>query len=196
MTIMYQSEELDAGDLILQREVVIHPDETAGELATRLAELGAALLVEAVDLIAQGTAPRQPQDHAHATYAGRMTKTDGALHWSRPARDLANQVRAVTPWPGAYTRWRGGRLTVWRARVGGAPPGGEGHVAAAPGLVVGADSGGITVACGDGVLVLLDLQPAGGRRMPAAEFLRGHRLQPGERLGEAAAASPRPEMVE
>lgn len=196
VTIIYQSEELDAGDVILQRDVAIHPEETAGELAARLAELGAALLVEAVDLIARGIAPRQPQDHARATYARRLTKADGMLDWSRPARDLANQVRAVTPWPGAYTWWRGGLLKVWRARVAGAPPAGPGSPAAASGRVLAVGGNGIAVACGEGVLVLLDVQPEGGRRMPAAEFLRGHRLQPGERLGEAAPPNARHEMVE
>jgi methionyl-tRNA formyltransferase len=190
VTIMYQSEELDAGDIILQHQVAIQPEETAGELATRLAELGAGLLVEAVDLIGRGAAPRQPQDHARATYAGRMTKADGALHWGRPARDLANQIRAVTPWPGAYTQWRGGLLKVWRARAG------PGSVGAEPGTVLGADRSGVTVACGEGVLLLLDVQPEGGRRMPAEEFLRGHRLEPGERLSEAAPANARHGMVE
>ena len=198
VTIMYQTEELDAGDIILQREVAVTPEETAGELEARLAQVGAALLREAVCLIAAGAAPRRPQDHARATYAGRLTKEDGVLRWARPAHDLANQVRAMAPWPGAHTTWRDGVLKVWRARAADAlarstavpqPTG-------SPGKVLAADASGITVAAGQGALVLFEVQPAGGRRMTAADFLRGHRVEPGERLGEAADVDAGREMVE
>ncbi len=198
VTIMYQTEELDAGDIILQHEVSIGPEETAGALEARLAEDGAALLAEAVRLIAVGAAPRRPQDHTRATYAGRLTKEDGVLRWTRPARDLANQVRAMTPWPGASTMWREGVLKVWRARAADAParsaavsvPGGL------PGEVLAADAVGITVGAGLGALVLLEVQPEGGRRMTAADFLRGRRLEPGERLGETAGVDAGREVVE
>jgi len=198
VTIMYQTEELDAGDIIVQREVAIDPEETAGELETRLAEAGAALLLEAVQLISRGAAPRRPQDHARATYTGRLTKDDGELRWARPARDLANQVRAMNPWPCAYTTWREGLLKVWRARAVDipAPPAQEARVQGAPGQILAVDDAGITVATGRGVLVLLDVQPEGGRRMPAGDFLRGRRFSPGDRLGESAAVAPNHKMVE
>ena len=191
ITIMYLASELDAGDIILQRELPIGPEETAGELEARLAEEGAAVLVEAVRLIARGKAPHRPQDHARATYAGKIAKADGELTWERPARDLVNLVRAMNPWPCAYTIWRGGLLRVWRARAG------EGQ--GPPGQVLAAGEGGITVAAGEGAVVLLEVQPEGGRRMLAGDFRRGHRIQPGERFGGAsstAPAAPESEMIE
>lgn len=198
VTIMYQTAELDAGDIILQREIAIGPQETAGALEARLGEAGAALLLEAVRLIGRGEAPRRPQDHTRATYAGRLTKEDGELRWARPAHDLANQVRAMNPWPCAYTTWRGGLLKVWRARPADHPssPAQGTHAQSAPGQVLTADESGITVATGQGALVLLEVQPEGGRPMPSGDFLRGHRLGPGERLGQSAAVDPNREMVE
>jgi methionyl-tRNA formyltransferase len=174
VTIMYITDELDAGDIILQQEVPIGADETAGELEARLAAIGAELLVEAVRLIARGEAPRRPQDQSRATYTGKITKEDGRIRWERPAPDLVNLIRAVNPWPCAFTTWRGGVLRVWRAEIGS----GSG----VPGEVLAADEQGITVAAGRGAVVLREVQAEGGRRMSAAEFLRGHRLRAGDRL--------------
>ncbi len=182
VTVMYLADELDAGDIILQREVTIGPEETAGELEVRLAEDGALLLVEAVRLIARGRAPRRAQDHARATYAGKISKADGELTWERPARELVNVVRAMNPWPCAYTSWREGMLRVWRARTAA----GRGL----PGQVLAAGDEGITVAAGHGAVVLTEVQPEGGRRMSAGDFLRGHRLRSGERLGGTAPSTP------
>ena len=191
VTIMYLTEEIDAGDIILQREIAIGPEEAAGELEDRLAREGATLLVEAVRLIARGEAPRRPQDHSRAAYVGRLSKADGQVDWNRPAPHLVNHVRAMNPWPSAYTVWRGGLLKIWRARVAGGAGGGP------PGLVLAAGEDGITVAAGEGALVLLEVQAEGGRRLPAGEFLRGHPIRPGDRLGESAAArGSLPEMVE
>lgn len=168
ITVMHLSEELDAGDIVLQRRVEIGPEETAGELEARLAEEGAALLLEAVGQIARGEAQRLVQDHARATYAGKLSKADGAIHWAHPAQALANLVRAMNPWPCAHTTWRGGVLKVWRARAAD----GQGL----PGQVLGVGESGITVAAGEGAVVLVEVQPEGGRRMSAAAFARGHRV--------------------
>jgi len=185
VTILYQTEDLDAGDIILQERVRIGPEETAGELERRLADLSARLLVDAVGLIAAGRAPRRPQDHAAASYVGKLTKEDGRIDWRRPAEEIANLVRAMDPWPSAYTL-RGGRLLkVWRAR---ALVEGQGK-AAKPGTVVFVSEsqsplrGEIQVATGRGVLQVLEVQPEGGRRMNAPEFARGYRVRPGERWG-------------
>jgi methionyl-tRNA formyltransferase len=180
VTIMHLADELDAGDIILQRDVAIGSDETAGELEARLAEVGASLLVEAVGLLTRGEAPRRPQDHARASYAGKVTKADGELHWERPAREIVNRVRAMNPWPCAYTSWREGTLRVWRASVdeGSGPPGTV--------LRVGPD--GVAVAAGVGAVRLLEVQREGGRRLTAAAFVHGHHLRPGERLGAPARA--------
>ncbi len=182
VTVIYQTAELDAGDIILQERVPIGPEETAGELERRLAEVAARLLLEAVRLIAEGRAPRRPQDHSAATYAGRLRKEDGRIDWARSAEEIARLVRAMDPWPSAYT-FRGGRqVTVWRARAEPQPPSAAGGE---PGAVLGVSEEGILIATGRGVLRLLEVQPAGGRRMTAAAFARGHRVRPGERWGGA-----------
>lgn len=182
MTVMHLADELDAGDIILQREIAIGAEEAAGELEARLAEEGAMLLVEAVRLVAMGQAPRRAQAHARATYAGKISKADGELKWERPARELVNIVRAMNPWPCASTTWRGGMLRIWRARTGD----GRGL----PGQVLAANDDGIVVAAGDGAVVLTEVQPGGGRRMSAGNFLRGHRLRSGEHLGGAVPPTP------
>jgi methionyl-tRNA formyltransferase len=175
VSVIYLSDEMDAGDVILQRPVAIGPDETAGELEARLADLGAQMLVEAATLIARGTAPRIPQDHSRATYSGKISKADGRLDWSRPARELVNLVRAMNPWPCAFTTWEGSVVRVWRARPGS----GNGM----PGRVLSVDEEGIVVAAGEGAVVLLEIQPEGRRRMSSGEFLRGHALRAGAVLG-------------
>ncbi len=187
VTIAYMTEDLDAGDIVLQREVSIRPEETAGELEARLAAEGATLLVEAVRLIARGEAPRRPQDHARATYVGRLTKADGALVWSRPARELVNLVRAMNPWPSAYAAWRGRSLKVWRARVG--------EDLGPPGQVLETGENGITVAAGKGAVILVEVQLEGGRRMSAGDFLRGHPLRTGELLEDGRTAAPVPGVI-
>lgn len=179
VTIMYQSEELDAGDIILQRRVPIEPEDTAHTLGARLAEVGAQALVEALRLIAEGKAPRIPQDPSQATYVGKLKKEDGRIDWTRPAAALVNFVRAIDPWPSAYTRHHGKLLKIWKCRA--VPTAGT----VAPGTVIEIRQGeGFVVAAGDGALLVRDVQPEGGRRMTAAEYARGSRMQVGERLGE------------
>lgn len=184
VTIMFQTAALDAGDIILQRPMAIGPQETAGELEGRLADLAAALLLEAVGLVAEGRAPRHPQDEAAATYVGKLTKEDGRIEWARSAGTITNLVRAMHPWPSAYTH-RGGRLLkIWRARPEhGLPP-------AEPGTVLDVSEEGILVAAAGGVLRVLEVQPEGGRRMDAPAYARGHRVAPGERWGAPGGAGP------
>lgn len=178
ITIMYQTEELDAGDIILQRPLPIGPQDTAETLEAKLASVGAEVLVEAVRLIGEGRAPRRPQDPAQATYVGKLTKEHGRIDWHRPARDLVNFIRAMDPWPSAYTWHRGRLLKIWKGRVIPA--------SAVPGTITEMRRGeGFVVAAGaDGVLVE-EVQPEGRRRMTAEEYARGTRLAVGERLGQA-----------
>lgn len=185
VTVMYQSAELDAGDIILQRRVPIAPEDTARTLEARLAREGAEALVEALALVAEGRAPRIPQEGAGSTYAGKLEKSHGRLDWTQSAARLVNVIRAMDPWPSAFTHHRGRLLKVWRAR---ALPG----VAGAPGEVLAVGEEGIVVGAGDGALLLLEVQPEGGRRMTAAEYARGARLAAGERLGAGEVpAAPR-----
>lgn len=193
VTIMWMDEGLDTGDMLLWRAVPIGPDDTTGDLHDRLAALGAELVVEAVRLIAAGQAPRIPQDHSRATYAAKLTRADEWIAWQEPAEQVKNRVRGLNPWPGAYTTLRDGTvLKVWRVQVvpvpavPGAPtaPG----VGAAPGTILGVIKGqGPVVACGQGAVVLLEVQPAGRRRMDGMAFAAGYRPQPGEVLGATGA---------
>ena len=184
VTILYLSEELDAGDVILQKTVPIAPDDTTRTLTARLAEEGAALLAEALRLIEDGRAPRLAQDSARATWAPRLTREEGQIDWRRPAAAIVNLVRACDPWPGAFTCLWGDEIKIWRATA--APPAGG---AAPPGAVLAVphdDRSPIVVAAGEGLAHVHEVQPAAGRRMSAAAYARGHALEPGDVLGTAA----------
>ena len=186
VSIMRMAEAMDTGDVLIQRAIPIDPRDTTGALGARLAELGAHLLLEAVGQTAAGWSETIRQDDSKATRAPSLRKSDGAVDWARPAAYLARFVRAMTPWPGAFTFWsppgkRPIRLLLHdvEAVLSSAP-------SVPPGAVVAAESGRITVQTGDGLLHLLTLQPAGKRPMSATAFLRGHPLAPGSRLGQAA----------
>ena len=172
ITIMRMDEGLDTGAILLQEPVAIAADDTAGTLHDKLAALGARLIVRALEV---PPAP-QPQDASRATYAARITKGDAEIDWDRPAREIERQVRAFDPAPGAQTRLDGAALKIWRARTGPA-------IAAAPGTVCAADADGIVVTCGTDTLRILELQRAGGKRLPAQAFLSGFRLARGARFG-------------
>jgi methionyl-tRNA formyltransferase len=183
VTILHLSEELDAGDIILQRAVPIAPEDTTATLEPRLAQEGAALLAEAMRLLETGQAPRHPQDPARVTFAPKLTVEEALIRWSDPAQKIANLVRALDPWPVAYTVRDGAALKIWRAAVvesGEVPP-----RQAAPGTVVAAGPDGFVIAAGDGAVKVLEVQPESGRRMRAADYLRGHPLALGTLLGTA-----------
>lgn len=170
VTIMYMAHDLDAGDIISQISTPIGPEETAGELFDRLAPLGGKLLVETIEQIAAGTAGRTPQDPAKATLAPMISKKMSPMDWTRSAGELYDQVRGLNPWPAASTDVISGEpVKLWRVQVV------EKHTDAFPGVIVKADGQGIDIACGDGkVLRILELQAPGGKRMSAADYLRGH----------------------
>jgi methionyl-tRNA formyltransferase len=184
VTIIRMTTGLDAGEMLVQEAVDIGPEETAGELEARLAPLGARLAVQVVDLLATGTAQGVKQDPTQVTKAPKMTKEHGAIDWRRTAAEVCNHVRAMQPWPTPYTFWhRPGQQPV-RVIVlkGMARTGAE--AAAAGTILVQSDLSKLSVVAGDGGIVdITELQPAGKKRMNAAEFLRGRRPQPGDRLG-------------
>lgn len=149
---------------------LLNPEEDAQALTARLAELGAQALAETVEDIARGTAARTPQDHTQSTYAPMLTREMSAVDWTLPAQQIHDQVRGLIPWPCAVCELGGQTLKLFSTRVGG-------ETAKAPGCVIGAGKQGIEVACGDGrVLRILELQAQGGRRMAAADYLRGHEI--------------------
>lgn len=178
-TILYVSRKMDAGDIILQREVPISPEDNARTLEPVLAKVGAELLMEAVGRIRSGTVQAQPQDDERAVEVRKLTKEDGRLDWTEAAETLHNRIRAFVVWPGCFcevpTRSGMQRLKVLRVRV----EGGEG----APGAVLDVSQEGPLIAAGQGALRLLEVQPAGKKAMDGAAYLRGYALEAGARLG-------------
>jgi len=179
VTIMLMEAGLDSGPILTQREVPIAPDDTAGTLTERLAHLGALLLVETLPGWLGGTITPRRQDQSQVTLAPRLKKEDGKIDWSRPALVLERHVRAMTPWPGAYTTWQGQQLKVLRAMLADTPVAGEQKAGA-----VIAREGQVYVCCGDGLLRLLNLQLEGRRCVDAEAFLRGHPSFANSVLGE------------
>lgn len=171
MTVMYMDEGLDTGDILLMERTPVLADDTGGRLHDRLAALAPVALERALDLLETGTAPRLPQDSALATHCGKLRREDGRLDWTRSAPELERLVRAYDPWPGTFTRLANGAvLKIHRVSV--APVSGA---TAAAGDVLAVDAkAGLIVQCGDGCLRLEEVQAEGGRRLPAADFLRGH----------------------
>lgn len=170
VTIMHMAPALDAGDIIAQEVTPIGPDETAPELFERLARLGAGLLVQVVGALSSGTAERTPQKEELSTYAPMLGKELSPMDWTHPAQQLHNQVRGLLPWPAATAVFGGVRCKVFATH----PLEGE-ETAKAPGTVARADEDGIVMACGGGTLLCIsELQPDGGKRMKAADYLRGH----------------------
>ena len=179
VTILYVSQKMDAGDILLQREVPIRPEDNAITLEPILAQAGAALMMEAVEQIRAGTVNAQPQDEAAVIEVRKLVKEDGWLDWTLPASVLNNRIRAFIAWPGCFCEApvRSGtqRLKVLEARV----ESGNGE----PGIVLDVSGEGPLVATGDGALRLLSVQPAGKNIMDGAAYLRGYPLEPGSRLG-------------
>ena len=174
VTIMHMAHDLDAGDIISQVSTPIDPDENAETLYTRLAQMGGELLVETVARIADGTAPRTPQDSAGVTFAPMLSRELSPIDWNRPASAIHDQVRGLLPWPTATTETiTGAPLKLFVTKVL------ESTTNAAPGTVLEAGKNGIDMACGNGtVLRILELQAVGKKRMKAADYLRGNPIQP------------------
>ena len=173
VTIMYMAKELDAGDIIHTVKTPIDRNETAQELTMRLAELGAQALSETVEMLAAGTAVRTPQEHEKHTYAPMLSKALSPIDWNKTTRQIHDQVRGLIPWPCASTVVGGKNVKVFQTAFGT-------ETTAAPGTVVSAGKQGIEIACGDGcTLFITQLQAEGGKRMAAADYLRGHSVQVG-----------------
>lgn len=181
VTTMRMIASLDAGDILMQRAIPISDDDTTATLEVRLALLGADLLIETLDALAAGAVHPVPQDHDRATWAPTLSKDDGRIDWSLPARELWLRVRAFDPWPGAWTRTPAGRqLRIWRARPAESS---SAQAAAGTVLAVGGRKNDVEVAAGAGSLLLTQVQPEGGRRMPAMEAVSGRHLRVGDVLG-------------
>ena len=175
VTTMQMAEGLDTGDMLLTYETKIGARETAGELFDRLAQAGAALLVETLEKLDSIT-PR-PQDDSQSCYAHMLDKQMAVIDWTKSAHEIDCLIRGLSPWPIALTTLAGARLKIYAAE----PVSGTGK----PGEVLESDpKKGLTVACGAGALALHEVQLVGGKRMKSADFLRGHAIDKGTMLGE------------
>ena len=174
---------LDTGDILLEWETPIGPDETAPELSARLAAAGADLLVRTLADLCAGRIQSRPQDNSRATYAPILTKEAGLIDWTHPAQEIHNLIRGFQPWPGAHTSFRGQSLHLWRSRL---VPGQKRGDLGPGALVHGAinENRGVFAVGGDGaVLELIEVQLEGRKKMPAEVFANGHRLTHIDRLG-------------
>lgn len=171
VTIMQMDEGLDTGDMLLKVSCPIEPNDTATDLHDRLARLGAEALVEILEQVVQSTLRPEPQQQALANYATKLDKEEARIDWTRPARELDRLVRAFNPWPVAFTVLNGERLRIWRAHS--LPE----TCQVPPGTVVAQSREGVDVACGEGVLRLMQVQLPGRKPVGAAEFSNGHPLE-------------------
>ena len=179
VTTMMTDAGIDTGDMLLREETDILPEETAEELSARLSKIGAETLLRTLRALEAGTLVRTPQDESAASYYPMLDKELGRMDFSRPARELHNQVRGLYPWPGAFAETPSGVLKIWSARAH------EEDSGLAPGTVARADAkGGLFVACGKGTLEILELQAPGSKRMNARDYLRGKPMRQGAPLGE------------
>ena len=204
VTIMKMDVGLDTGDIVAQRRTPIGPEDDSATLHDRLAQLGAELLVQTIPDYVAGKIQPKAQPAEGASHAPKIKKEDGRIDWNRPAQTIWNQLRAFTPWPGAFTFWlgvpsrllrdgqnddslsepaKGGTpsalrpilLKIWKAEVV--------EMSGGRGEILSADKTGIVIGCGRGALRILELQREGGRRLTAAEFLAGHLVKTGEKFG-------------
>jgi methionyl-tRNA formyltransferase len=167
---------LDTGEILLQEEILIAPGDTAETLAPALASVGAKLLVKTLRGLQAAAIQPRPQDHAQATLAPILKKEDGLIDFSRPASEILNRMRGFQPWPGAYTKFRGKTLQVWKASSQtGAPPSSE----------IKVDRDHLLFGCGNNTAIeLLEVQLEGKKRSSAADFMRGYRISSGEKFGK------------
>ena len=181
ITTMLMDEGMDTGAMLLQESIPITADDTAGSLSPRLAELGGRLLVETIARLKAGTLIPQQQDSSRATLAPLLKKEDGVIDWGLSAIALANRIRGLSPWPGAYTTVaEGGSWTLWKALALPEP------TTSPPGEIVTVTREAIHVATGKGILAVLELQPANSRRMAVSQYLSGHPVTVGSQLGGPA----------
>lgn len=176
VTTMMMDKGLDTGDILMMAREPIAATDTAGSLHDRLARLGSRLICQTLDAFSDGTIRRISQDHAQATYAPLLKKSDGLIDWRKPAVSIEPFIRGMNPWPGAFTYWGNRRLKIFRAETSRAP------VSAPPGTVLKGLAKELTVATGEGALSILELQEASGSRLPVSEFLRGCRIAAGDIL--------------
>ena len=178
ITIMQMEEGLDTGAILASKRMPIRPSDTTATLHDRLAVLGGSLVVEVLQALAHGPVDAHPQPDEGVTYASKISRAEAVADWRLPAEQIERRLRAFDPFPGLQSEVAGQTVKFWQGVVN--PRSG------APGEVLSADADGVVIACGDGAIRFTVLQRPGSRRLPAADFLRGFALAPGERLAPAA----------
>lgn len=178
LTSMYIAEGLDDGDLLKSKELIIDQDETGGSLHDRLAALGPELLIESLNLLSIGQAPREEQDHDQATHVSKLSRSDGEIDWSKSAESIERKIRAFDPWPGTFTYFPDGTpvkifppVSIEKNRDG------------EPGVIISTQSDQVTVSCGVGAMSFSSIQPAGRKKMSLSSYMAGKNIEPGAFLG-------------
>ena len=178
LTSMYIGEGLDDGDLLKSKELIIDQDETGGSLHDRLAALGPELLIESLNLLSIGQAPREEQDHDQATHVSKLSRSDGKIDWSKSAESIERKIRAFDPWPGTFTYFPDGTLVKIFPPVSI-----EKNRDGEPGVIISTQSDYITVRCGVGAMSFSLIQPAGRKKMSLSSYMAGKNIEPGAFLG-------------
>ena len=178
LTSMYIAEGLDDGDLLKSKELIIDQDETGGSLHDRLAALGPELLIESLNLLSTGQAPREEQDHDQATHVSKLSRSDGEIDWSKSAESIERKIRAFDPWPGTFTYFPDGTLVKIFPPVSI-----EKNRDGEPGVIISTQSDHVAVSCGVGALSFSSIQPAGRKKMSLSSYMAGKNIEPGAFLG-------------
>ena len=175
VTSMYMEKGLDTGDMLIKKELPIGPETTAGQYHDELAVLGGKVLLETLDALSAGALTPEKQNDSASTYASQLSKAEGEINWNNTSEQIYNKVRGLNPWPKAFSFINGKRFVVdfvYKSENSGAP-----------GQVLSADENGITVACGEGSVIIKEIKIEGKKKMSVADFLRGHKIEKGTLLG-------------
>lgn len=178
ITTMFTDVGVDTGDMLLKRELEIGPDTTAGELHDKMAILGAEVLKDTLIELKNGVLKRQPQDDSLSSHVPMITKEIGLIDWSKSAQQVHNLVRGTNPWPGAYTFLNESKMKVWKTSI--AVCNNQTH---SVGEIVQVNDEGILVKCSDGYIMIQELQFDSSKRMKVSDYIRGHKIDTGEKLG-------------
>ncbi len=179
ITTMFTDVGLDTGDMLLKRELEIGSDMTAGELHDAMAVLGAEVLKDTLTELKNGTLVRKPQDDSLSSYAPIITKEVGLMDWNKTAQQVHNLVRGTNPWPGAYTFLNESKMRIWKTCVADY----NNNPKHCPGEIVKADDDGLLVKCSDSYILIQELQFDSSKRMKVSDYIRGHKISTGEKLG-------------
>ena len=179
ITTMFTDVGLDTGDILLKRELEIGSDMTAGELHDAMSVLGAEVLKDTLIKLKSGTLVRMPQDDAMSSYAPIITKEVGLIDWNKTVQQVHNTVRGTNPWPGAYTFLNESKMRIWKTCIAEF----DNNQKHCPGEIVRADDEGVLVKCSDGYIMVQELQFDSSKRMKVSDYIRGHKISIGEKLG-------------